>query len=67
MLVTSIQRQGGVDHKLTPILIRAMITRIERENMIELRGMGVPMVVTCDKVSIRWHAFLIAETNLAEP
>lgn len=28
------------------MLIKAMITRIERENMIELSGIGVPMVVT---------------------
>lgn len=31
---------------LTPMLINAMMTRIERENMIELSGMGVPIVVT---------------------
>ena len=29
------------------MLIKAMITRIDRENMIEFRGMGVPIVVTC--------------------
>jgi hypothetical protein len=29
------------------MLIRAMMTRIDRENMIELSGMGVPIVVTC--------------------
>ena len=28
---------------LTPMLIKAMMTRIERENMIELSGMGVPI------------------------
>jgi hypothetical protein len=32
---------------LTPMLIKAMMTRIDRENMIEFRGMGVPIVVTC--------------------
>ena len=32
---------------LTPMLIKAMMTRIDRENMIELSGMGVPIVVTC--------------------
>jgi hypothetical protein len=32
---------------LTPMLINAMITRIERENMIELSGIGVPIVLTC--------------------
>jgi hypothetical protein len=37
---------GSVEHELTPMLIKAIITRIERENMIELSGIGVPMVVT---------------------
>jgi len=37
---------------LTPMLINAMITRMDRENMIEFSGMGVPMVVTCDEVSM---------------
>ena len=32
---------------LTPMLIKAMMTRIESENMMELRGMGVPRFVTC--------------------
>jgi hypothetical protein len=31
---------------LTPMLINAIMTRMERENMIELRGIGVPIVVT---------------------
>jgi hypothetical protein len=39
------------------MLIRAMMTRIERENMIELSGIGVPMVVTWDIVSIIWYEF----------
>jgi hypothetical protein len=34
------------------MLIKAMITRIESENMIEFSGMGVPIVVTCKRVSI---------------
>jgi hypothetical protein len=34
-----------------------MMTRIERENMIELSGIGVPMVVTWDIVSIIWYGF----------
>jgi hypothetical protein len=29
------------------MLIKAMMTRIESENMMELRGMGVPRFVTC--------------------
>jgi hypothetical protein len=29
------------------MLIKAMMTRIDRENMIELSGIGVPIVVTC--------------------
>ena len=33
--------------RLTPMLIKAMMTRIDRENMIELSGIGVPIVVTC--------------------
>lgn len=33
--------------KLTPMLIKAIMTRIDRENMIELSGMGVPRFVTC--------------------
>lgn len=52
MLVILIWRQGGADSKLTPMLIKAIIIRIERENMIELSGMGVPMVVTWNNVSI---------------
>lgn len=43
MLITE---SSSVDHRLTPMLIKAMITRIESENMIELSGIGVPMVVT---------------------
>ena len=41
--------RNGCDEELglTPMLIRAMMTRIDRENMIEFRGMGVPIVVTC--------------------
>ena len=39
------------------MLINAMITRIESENMIELSGIGVPMVVTWDNVSIIWHFY----------
>lgn len=34
------------------MLIKAMITRIESENMIEFRGIGVPIVVTCNEVNI---------------
>jgi hypothetical protein len=32
------------------MLIKAMMTRIERENMIELSGMGVPRLVTCNEL-----------------
>jgi hypothetical protein len=39
------------------MLINAMITRIERENMIELSGIGVPMVVTWNNVSIIWYFY----------
>ena len=39
--------------RLTPMLIKAMMTRMESENMIEFSGIGVPMVVTYDKVNIR--------------
>ena len=52
-----ILRLDGYERELTPILIRAMMTRIERENMIELSGIGVPMVVTWDIVSIIWYEF----------
>ena len=52
-----ILRLDGYERELTPILIRAMMTRIERENMIELSGIGVPMVVTWDIVSIIWYGF----------
>ena len=34
------------------MLINAMMTRMDRENMIEFKGMGVPMVVTFDEVSM---------------
>ena len=47
MLVILIWRRGRADRKLTPMLIKAMMTRIDKENMIELSGMGVPIVVTC--------------------
>lgn len=50
-------RLDGYERELTPMLIRAMMTRIERENMIELSGIGVPMVVTWDIVSIIWYEF----------
>lgn len=52
-----ILRLDGYERELTPMLIRAMMTRIERENMIELSGIGVPMVVTWDIVSIIWYEF----------
>jgi hypothetical protein len=39
-------RTDNVELRLTPILIKAMMTSMERENMIEFSGMGVPMVVT---------------------
>lgn len=55
------------ESKLTPMLIKAMMTRIERENMIELSGMGVPMVVTCNSVSMIIMFLLLYKTNLAEP
>lgn len=46
LLVTVLSWSCGIDAGLTPMLIKAMMTRIERENMIELRGMGVPRFVT---------------------
>lgn len=52
MLATILNAQGDVELGLTPMLIKAIMTRIESENMIEFSGIGVPIVVTCNKVNI---------------
>jgi hypothetical protein len=45
------------------MLINAMITRIERENMIELSGIGVPIVLTCN-VLVRCFTLPYFDRNL---
>jgi len=50
------------------MLIKAMMTRIDRENMIEFKGMGVPIVVTCDtSVTCGLPAVSGKCTNFTEP
>ena len=50
------------------MLIKAMMTRIDRENMIELSGMGVPIVVTCHASAKEHYSLWVAnDTNLTEP
>jgi len=46
MLVTVLKCPYEIKQSLTPMLIKAIMIRIDRENMIELSGMGVPIVVT---------------------
>lgn len=41
-----------------PMLIRAIMMRIEREKRIEFMGMGVPRVTTCGEIAsvVQGHA-----------